>query len=65
MDGIRAGFLMRVTVGSFICLLISFGQSYDVQAADSCVACHTDEEMLVKSLGKDDMAKSSLQAGPG
>ncbi|BHH85641.1 hypothetical protein [Desulforhopalus sp. 52FAK] len=65
MNGVRTGALRRVTAGVCICLFIVAGQHSNVRAADSCVACHTDEEMLVKSLGKDDMAKSSLQAGPG
>ncbi len=65
MSGIRIGALMRVIVGICICLFITIGQQSDVRAADTCVACHTDEDMLVQSLGKEDKAKSSLQAGPG
>lgn len=65
MDGVRTGVLMRVIVGICICLFISIGQYSEVRAADTCVTCHTDEEMLIKSLGKEDKAKSSLQAGPG
>lgn len=65
MNGIKAGFLMRVTVCTIFCLSFCFLQSYDVRAADSCVTCHTDEGMLKSNLGNDDKEKSSMQAGPG
>ena len=65
MDGIRAGFLVRVTTCTLLCLLFGLIQNYDVRAADSCITCHTDEEKLTNSLGKVDTGKSALQAGPG
>jgi len=65
MNGVRTGALMRVIVGICICLFITVGQHSEVGAADTCVTCHIDEEMLIQSLGKEDKAKSSLQAGPG
>ena len=65
MDGIRTGFLMRATVCGILGLFVIISQSYDVRAAGTCVACHTDEELLTKNLGRDDKEKSSLQAGPG
>jgi mono/diheme cytochrome c family protein len=33
--------------------------------ASSCVACHTDEAMLVKNLGAAKAKKSALQSGAG
>ncbi len=65
MNGIKARFLMRVTVCTIFCLSFCFLQNDDVRAADSCVTCHTDEEMLQNNLSKDDKEKSSMQAGPG
>lgn len=65
MNGIRAEFLIRATVCCIFSLFVVFYHSYEVRAESSCVTCHTDEEMLTKSLGKDDKEKSSLQAGPG
>ncbi len=65
MRGIETGFLIRVTVSMFFCLLLGVGFISELRAEDSCVSCHTDEEKLLNSLGKDDKEKSSLQAGPG
>lgn len=65
MQGIKAGFLIRVTVSMFFCLLFGMGNMSVLRAEDSCVTCHTDEEKLIQSLGKEDTEKSSLQAGPG
>lgn len=65
MKGIKADFLIRMTVSMVFCLLLGVCSSNELRAEDSCVTCHTDEEKLLKSLGKEDKAKSSLQAGPG
>ncbi len=65
MNGIGTGFLIRATVCIILALFVMMSQSYDVRAAGTCVACHTDEEILVKSLGESGKEKSSLQAGPG
>lgn len=31
----------------------------------SCIACHTDEDLLEENLGKEEKKKSALQAGSG
>lgn len=60
-----ATFPFRLAVGLLFCLLLGLFQNGTLQAEDSCVICHTDEEMLNESLGKKVKEKSSLQAGPG
>jgi hypothetical protein len=47
--------------------LVAAGLASTAAAADasSCVACHTDEAMLVKNLGAAKAKKSALQSGAG
>lgn len=57
--------VIRVTVYAFFCMFFVLLQNGTTYAADSCITCHTDEQMLKNTLGKDDTKKSSLQSGPG
>lgn len=54
-----------ITVCSIVFIFMLMCHSAAVGAGDSCVTCHTDEEMLINNLGKDVKQKSSLQSGPG
>lgn len=44
---------------------ITFLISSSAWAENSCVNCHTDEDMLTQNLGKSEKKKSTMQAGPG
>ncbi len=65
MFDIRTGSLIRITAYTLFSLLFILLQCSLTLAEDSCITCHTDEEMLISNLGKDDKEKSSLQSGPG
>ena len=47
-----------------LCLSFSFGQS-DLWAQSSCVACHTEENMLEINLTQEKEKKSALTSGAG
>ncbi len=65
MFDIRTGSLIRVSAYTLSCLLVVLLLSYNAAAEDTCISCHTDEEMLKTNLGKADKGKSPLQSGPG
>ncbi len=57
--------LLRVTVCTLFCMFFVLLQNGTTYAIDSCITCHTDEQMLKNNLAKSDTKKSSLQSGPG
>lgn len=56
---------LRVTVCTLFCMFFVLLQNGTTYATDSCITCHTDEQMLKSNLAKNDAKKSPLQSGPG
>ena len=54
-------------IAAALCGLLAAGAPSRVPAAErsSCVTCHLDEAMLVKTLGTSTARKSALQSGAG
>ena len=46
---------------ALFCLLLSTSAFGD----DSCITCHTDEDLLEENLAEDTTKKSAMQAGSG
>ncbi len=65
MIAARIRWLIQASACMLFFLLLTFFQGQEAKAEDSCITCHTNEEMLQDSLGKDSTKKSALQAGPG
>ena len=53
--------LTPLLCAALFCLLLSTSAFGD----DSCITCHTDEDLLEENLAEDKTKKSAMQAGSG